>query len=365
MAQSVIHIKDSAAAAQIVKPTLGVRLAFFPILAAGIVLLFLLELSIGTVKIPVSEIVNIIFGGATQHVAWSEIILRLRMPRAVTATIASSALAAGGLLLQTLFRNPLAGPWVLGITAGAKCGVALTLVIAGASSVSAFGRFGFLGNLSLAGGATLGAVMALLLIFAISRRVGVITLLICGLMFQYLAPSVTGILLHLTTEKQVETYGQWNDATFSATTWEQLQIMAPVVLACVVIALLMSKSLNVLLLGENYAKSLGLNLARTKLLAIVSMIGLSGVVTAFCGPVTFLDLAVPHLCRGLFKTSDHRALMPAVILTGAFIGLAADLFVHLPWERHVFHLNYVTALIGAPVILWIILRQKHMRTMDQ
>jgi len=339
----------------------GRNAVIFGLFGIAIVVFFVLELSVGYANVPASSVLKILMGDTT-NTAWRDIVLVLRMPRAVTAIFASAALATGGLMMQTLFRNPLAGPWVLGITAGARLGVSVILFLNGATfNAIAVGSLARLGDLSLATGACVGAMVVLLLIAAIARKVNAVTLLIVGLMFQYLAPALDGILAHMTPEDQRETFKMWYYTEFGEATWSQLEIMVAVIVAAATIALLLAKSLNALRLGENYARSMGEHVGRTRLVALVSMVGLSGIVTAFCGPVSFLDLAVPHLCRGIFRTSDHRILMPAVLVTGALVGLAADFILHLPWKRHVFHLDYVTALIGAPVILWIVLRNPAVR----
>jgi len=325
-------------------------------LAALIPVFFVLELSVGPVPIPPLEVARILAGGEPLRAAWGEIVLSLRMPRAITAVVAGAGLATAGLVLQTLFRNPLAGPWVLGVTAGARFGVSAVLAIQGAAlSAVSLGALGALGDLSLAAGACLGAVLVLALLTAIAPRVSATTLLILGLMFQYLAPSLEGVLAHLTPSEVRDTYRMWFFSEFGAVTWPQLRVLVPAVLVSLAVAWSLVKPLNALLLGETYARSVGEHVVRTRLLAMSSLVGLSGVVTAFCGPVAFLDL---------FKTSDHRVLMPAVVLLGALIALAADWFVHLPWERHIWHLDYVTALIGAPVMIWILLRNRQMRELS-
>lgn len=334
----------------------------FSILLLLVFILFVLELSIGAVAIPPASVVQTLLGLPVERDTWQEIILLLRMPRAITAAVASAALAASGLILQTVFRNPLAGPWVLGITSGAKLGVSFILFLQGAAlSALPLEQFRGIGDFSLAVGALIGATATLALIAAVAPRVSAVTLLIVGLMIQYLAPSLGGILAHLTPKDIYESYKLWMFGEFGVVTWEQLQILVPVVAICFVAAFILSKSLNAMLLGETYAKSLGENVAVVRLVSLASMLGLAALVTAYCGPISFLDLAVPHLCRGLFRTSDHRTLLPAVALTGAAIGLSADLIEHLPWERHVFHVDYVTALIGAPIVLWTVLRNKQLR----
>lgn len=334
----------------------------FPVLAVLFVVLFAAELALGTVSIPLAEIVTILLGGESSQEIWRVIVLELRLPRAITACLAGTALALGGLTLQTLFRNPLAGPWALGITAGAQLGVAMVAVagaVAGSIGLAvALSRLGVLADLSLAAGAFAGATAMLMAVVALSRRVNAVTLLIAGLMFGFLAQGLVAVLLHFTTENQVEVYENWNDGSFGGVTPDKLVVLAPAVALGLFLIGASIKPLNALLLGERYARSLGVRIRRTRNTALFAVVCLAGSVTAYCGPILFLDLAVPHLCRGLFRTTDHRILVPAVALVGSTVALAADLIVHLPWRQHFLHLNAVNALIGAPVVLWVLLRRR-------
>jgi iron complex transport system permease protein len=266
--------------------------------------------------------------------------------------------------MQTLFRNPLASPWTLGVAAGAQLGVAVAVVVAAATGTNIFSRLQVFGNISLAVAASVGSCLVLLIILSVSRRVSTVTLLILGLMFHYLADGLVTMVLHFTDETQVRVFNSWSDGTYGSVTWSQLHILISAVLAGLVIAHLLVKPLNALLLGENYARTLGLSVAQAKLWTFAGTAILAGSVTAYCGPVIFLGVAVPHLCRGLFQTSDHRVLMPAVTLMGALLALSADLVTHLPWQKHVLHMNAVNAMIGAPIVIWILLRQRNMRSLE-
>jgi iron complex transport system permease protein len=330
----------------------------FGLIAIGVIGIFLAELTLGVVAIPLSEIVSVLIGQDASRATWTRIVIDLRLPRALTALFAGSALGASGLLMQTLFRNPLASPWTLGMAAGSSLGVALLVVLAGATSATAFLRFGAFANISLAAAAAIGCTLTLLFILAISRRVSTVTLLIVGLMTHYFIEGLVSLLLHLTDETQVRVFNGWNDGSYANVSWPQLKVLAPVVIIGVTVSTLLIKPLNALLLGENYARTLGLTVRTARLWAFATTTALAGVVTAYCGPVVFLGIAVPHLCRGMFKTADHRTLMPASILVGALLGLIGDLVMHLDWGVHVFHLNTVNALIGAPIVLWAILRRK-------
>ena len=342
----------------------AVRPLYFAILLGGIVVVLFAELMIGTVWIPLTDILKILVGGEPTRETWTRIIIDLRMPRAITALFAGAALGVSGLLMQTLFRNPLASPWTLGLSAGAGFGVAIVVTVAGMGGTYFFGSFSALGSVSLAVAAALGSTLVLLLILAVSKRVSTVTLLIVGLMLHYLFEGFISVVLHFTDETQARLYGGWDDGSFAKITWEQIGVLIPIVVVGLIVSQLLVKPLNALLLGENYARTLGLTVSTARLWAFGVTAILAGAVTAFCGPVVFLGIAIPHLCRGLFNTSDHRILIPACILMGSLLALIADLFTHLPWQKHVFHLNTVNALIGAPVVLWIILRQRNSKALE-
>jgi iron complex transport system permease protein len=341
----------------------GRRLVYILLLAA-VAAVFLGELTIGVVPIPLRSIVSVLFGNPAERVSWTPIVMDLRLPRALTALIAGAGLGVSGLLMQTLFRNPLASPWTLGLAAGAELGVAVVVMLAGAVGASVFAEFGFLGNLSMAVAAGLGSTLVLLAILSIAQRVSAVTLLIAGLMLHYLLEGFVNLLLHFTTESQVRVFESWYEGSFANLTWTHLKILVPVVIAGLIVAQLMVKMLNALLLGNAYARSLGVSVGLVRTLAMVSTAALAGAVTAYCGPIVFLGVAVPHLCRGLLNTSDHRTLMPAVMLLGSLLALTADLITHLRWGFHFLHLNTVNALIGAPVVLWVILRRRNASSLE-
>jgi iron complex transport system permease protein len=337
------------------------RILWFTLLGAGVLTLFLLELSIGTVRLGLSEVLAALFTESAP-LTNVRIMYELRLPRAITAALGGAALGAAGLQLQTLFRNPLADSWSLGLMAGSQLGVALVVTTTTVVGSAFLERFAFLSNLGIVAGSSLGCLLVLLLMVSVARYVSTITLLIFGLMLGFLAQGLISVVLHFTNVSQGKIFSGWNDGSFAGVYWEQFPVLIPLVLTGLLVSLLMAKPLNALLLGEKYAASLGLSVRRSRIIILASAVLLAAPVTAYCGPVLFLGLIVPHLCRGLFSTSDHKVLMPAVILTGATIAMAADLFVHLPWERHFLHLNAVNAVIGAPVVMWIILRNKSMRS---
>ncbi len=337
------------------------RLFLFPILMIGVVAVFLLELGIGSVPIPVSGIVGVLLGQEVAETTWATIILELRLPRTLAAIIGGAALGAAGLQLQTLFKNPLAGPWALGLTAGAQLGVALVVTTAAVIGSSFLENFEFMSNLSIVAGAMLGCLIVLLVMITVSKYVSTITLLIFGLMLGFLAQGLISVILHFTNQSQTKIYAGWNDGSFAGVYWEHFPVLVPLTMIGLVGGWLMAKPLNAFLLGEKYARSMGMSVKRTRLITLGCAVILAGPVTAYCGPVLFLGMILPHMARGLFSTSDHRVLMPAVMLLGAIVAQAADLFVHLPWEKHFLHLNAVNALIGAPVVMWVILKNKKMR----
>lgn len=335
----------------------------FALLALALLVIFLLSLSLGSVKIPLEQIVTILFGGDVEKASWATIVLRFRLPKAITAALAGAALAVSGLQMQTLFRNPLADPFVLGISSGASLGVALVVLAAGvAGGSSLLAGVSLVGDVSLAVASITGSALVLLLVMAVARRVrSTMTLLILGLMFGYATSAVVSVLLYFSIAERIQAYISWTFGSFGGVTWGQLQIFGPVVAAALISSHLLVKPLNALLLGETYARSMGLNVRLARFGVIATSASLAGVVTAFCGPIGFLGVAVPHLCRSLFGTSDHRLLLPAVTLLGGALALGADLLAQLPGSQLTLPLNAVTALLGAPVVTWVILRQHNLR----
>lgn len=342
----------------------GSRAWLYPVLCGTVVALFLLEMIIGSVDIPLHSVVSILLGGEKSQPAWSAILFELRLPRAVTAMLAGASLAVCGLQLQTLFRNPLAGPWAMGITAGAQVGAAVVLLGAGAAGPAFLSAFHFAADLSIVTGAALGSLGVMLLVLLAARRVSAVTLLIMGLMLQFMAQGLVSVLLHFANENMAKVYGSWNEANYNAVTWDRLSSLSPILIAGLAASILLCKSLNALLLGENYARTVGLNVRRARFAVLGGVIVTAGTITAYCGPVSFLDIIVPQICRGLLRTADHRWLMPATILAGACLGLSGDLLINLPWEQHFLHLNPVHALIGGPVVLWLIFSPRSSHALD-
>ncbi|MBO9345381.1 MAG: iron ABC transporter permease [Chloroflexi bacterium] len=340
-------------------PPLGIRRGALLLLAGLALTAFALSLALGPVSIPLDEVLRILLGEQASRETWEIIVVSVRLPKAITALLAGAALSVAGLQMQTLFRNPLADPFVLGVSSGASLGVAL-VVLGGASvSVSVFGRSALLGDFGLASASTLGAASIFLLILAIARRVqNVVTLLVLGLMVGYLTSAVVSLLIYFSLPEQVAAYVNWTFGSFGGVTWGQMQAFAPALVLGLLIALASVKPLNALLLGEGYAKSMGVDVRAARWWITASASLLAGAVTAFCGPIGFLGIAVPHLCRALFGTSDHRVLMPAVILLGGTLAILFDFISQMPGARFVLPLNVITSFIGAPVVLWVVLRRQ-------
>lgn len=325
-----------------------------------IVLLLAANLLVGSVAIPAGEVLRILMGEDAGRESWHYIVWEARLPQALTALLAGSALAVCGLLLQTAFRNPLAGASVLGVNSGAGLGVAVVMLLLGGSITAA--GFSFSGFFSILLGAFAGAmaVMALILFFSTLVRSHVM-LLIIGLMVGYLISSVVSLLNFLATAEGVQSYMVWGMGNFGGVSLRQLPAFASVVLLGLAGALLLIKPLNALLLGERYAENLGVRVRRVRhaLLAVVGV--LTAVTTAFCGPVLFIDLAVPHIARLLLGTANHRILLPATLLAGGAVALACNLVCLLPGEAGLIPLNAVTPLIGAPIVIYVIVSQRGMK----
>lgn len=322
-----------------------------------ITVLFAINLVVGAVDIPLKEVANILMGGKSEHASWEFIVMQSRLPQGITAMLCGASLAVSGLMLQTAFRNPLADPGIFGINSGASLGVALVMLLMGGSiSAGAFSLTGFVATLAAAFvGAML--VMVLILMFATMVRNNVM-LLIIGIMIGYIATSAISLLNFFATEEGVQSYMVWGLGNFGGVSMEQMPAFVIICLGGLVAALLLIKPLNALLLGERYAENLGINTQRVRNWLLVVTGLLTAITTAFCGPVAFIGLAVPHIARMLLGTENHRSLMPATILTGAAIALICNIICVLPGDRGIIPLNAVTPVIGAPVIIYVILKQR-------
>lgn len=316
-------------------------------------LLFLADLAFGSIWIPFKEIKAMLFAENADSI-YKEILLNYRLPKALTAVLAGSALSVAGLLMQTLFRNPLAGPDVLGVNAGASLGVALITMFS--SGVGSY-FLGF-GSWGLVFAAVLGAVGVLLLVILASVRVpDLVSLLIIGMMFGYIAGSIVSLLQNVSSPDTLKIFIVWTFGSLSAVSWSMMPVLLLVVGLGLCLAFLLLKSLNALLLGENYARGLGVSVSRTRFLIIVATALLAGGVTAFAGPIAFIGVTVPHIARGLSGSWNHRIILPASMLCGSCLLLFCDVVSQMPGFTSGLPINSVTALFGAPLIIWILLKR--------
>ncbi|CAN5420342.1 iron ABC transporter permease [soil metagenome] len=334
----------------------------FILLMILLLICFGLNLSLGSVNIPFLQVFTITLGGQGENLIWENIIWNFRLPKAITAVIVGAGLSVSGLQMQTLFKNPLAGPFVLGISSGASLGVAL-LVLAGLN-IGVFGiTVTFWENWWIVIAATLGAALVLMLVMLVSLRVrDNMSLLIIGLMFGSATGALVSVLQFFSEAQQIQAYLIWTFGSLGGLDWNALQIFIPVVLIGLIISIFLVKQMNALLLGENYAQSMGLNMQRVRILIIISTSLLAGSITAFCGPIAFIGIAVPHLARMLFFSADHQILLPAVVISGALLMLICDMIAQLPGSEYTLPINAITSLLGAPVVIWIIISRKNLRT---
>lgn len=324
--------------------------------------LFLIRLAVGSVSIPLEDVISVMLGGDASRTVWKTIILEFRLPQALTAVLAGAALGISGLMMQTLFRNPLADPFILGVSSGASLGVAIVVLTLGAVTTTFLAGLGVLGDISLTAAASLGAGAVMLIVLTVARRVSNgMTLLILGLLFGYMTAAMVSLLLYFSIPERIQAYISWTFGSFSGVTWGQMLIMAPVIGCGLAAAFGLSKALNALLLGEDYAWSMGINIRRVRVSIIVVTSILAGTITAFCGPIGFIGIAVPHLCRSLFNTADHRLLIPVTVIMGAIVALAAALVSSVPGSNIVLPLNAVTAFMGAPVVMWVIVSRQNIK----
>lgn len=332
--------------------------AFFALTPLAILLLAVLSLVVGAVDIPLRDIAAILTGSYEGKASWRYIVLESRLPQVMAAILCGSSLAVSGLLLQTAFRNPLAGPSVFGINSGASLGVALVMLLWGGSlSISEVSFSGFMAVLV---GAFIGAMIVMAIILFFSTLVNSdVMLLIIGIMVGYIASSSISLLNFIATDEGVRSYMTWGMGSFASVSLSQLPLFALSTIVGLTGALLLIKPLNILLLGDRYAKSLGINIRRVRncLLLVTGL--LTAIATAYCGPISFIGLAVPHIVRLLLVTDDHRILIPATILCGMAVALVCNLICVLPGERGIIPLSAVTPIIGAPIIIWVILKRKH------
>lgn len=327
----------------------------FTIILVSIVVFFFLNLILGTISIPLRSIWNIIWNTGEESLIWQNIIWKSRFPQTITALFAGAGLAISGLQMQTVFRNPLAGPSELGISSGASLGVALMILLSGSLGGIALSKVGFFGEIAISFAAIAGAFAVMGIIIAISQRIrGNVILLIIGVMIGYIANAIIGVLKFFSNDEDVRAYVIWGLGSFSKVSGDQVYTFVGIMLVLIPLSFLLIKTLNLMLLGESYARNLGLNIKRSRLYVITCSCVLTAIITAYCGPIVFLGLAVPHLCRTIFQTSDHRILMPAVTLAGASLSLFCNLIARMPGMEGALPINSVTALIGAPIVISVL-----------
>ena len=326
-------------------------------LGAVVLVLFALNLLLGSVSIPAGDVVSILLGDQTAKASWQFIVLESRLPQAITATLCGAALAVSGLMLQTAFRNPLAGPSVFGVNSGAGLGVALVMLfLGGGLSVGSVSITGFAAILLAA---FVGAMMVMAIIFFFSTLVrNSVMLLIIGIMIGYISNSAISLLNFFATDEGVKSYMVWGMGSFGGVSMDNMPVFVIVTLAGLMGALLLIKPLNALMLGDRYAENLGVNIMRVRNWLLIVTGLLTAITTAFCGPVAFIGLAVPHIARLLLTTDNHRQLLPATLLCGSVVALVCNLICYLPGESGVIPLNAVTPLIGAPVIIYVIAHKR-------
>ena len=330
------------------------------ILTAIILILMAGNLFFGSVDIPAETIVNTLLGGEVEKASWSFIVWEARVPQALTALLCGAALAGSGLMLQTAFNNPLAGPSILGINSGASLGVAIVMLLGGGTIATAGVTLS--GFFSIVMGAFIGSmvVMGLILFFSTLIKSNIM-LLITGMMIGYITSSAISLLNFFATAEGVHSYMIWGMGNFSGVSLEQMPYFTSITLAGLILAILLIKPLNALLLGNRYAENLGVNIKRTRNLLLIATGILTAVTTAFCGPVSFIGLAVPHIARLLLGTSNHNSLLPVTLLTGSAVALLCNLICILPGESGIIPLNAVTPVLGAPVIIYVIINQRRIQ----
>ena len=325
-------------------------------------LLFITDIFTGSVAIPLTEILNSLFSGNTLKPEWATILLDFRLPKALTAVIAGTALSVSGLEMQTYFRNPLAGPFVLGISAGASLGVAILVMGISLFTGSVLISAGTQWSVAIASWA--GSGLVLLLILAVSLRIkDNTTILILGILFGSITLAIVSILQYSSSESEVKAFIIWTLGSMGNVTGPQLRIMIISVAAGLLIALFAIKGMNVLLLGEQYTLTMGINIRLIRILIFTSTSILAGTITAFCGPIGFIGIAVPHIARIIFQSSNHRILLPGTLLLGSSIMLISDIISHLPGSKQILPINSVTAIIGIPVVVWIIVKKQRLVTL--
>jgi iron complex transport system permease protein len=333
------------------------------ILLVVLLILFVSDIILGSVQIPLKDVLKIIFTGQSDYPEYLTIIFRFRLPKAITALFAGFALSVSGLQMQTVFRNPLAGPFVLGISAGASLGVAL--LVMGISTFTVISQIGVVGNWTIVMAAWIGSGLILFLILAISARVkDIMTILILGIMFGSATAALVNILQYFSNESMLKAFIVWTMGSLGGVSLTQLKVLIPSVTVGLLITFMLTKILNAMLVGENYAKSMGLNIRVSRFLIFFSTSLLAGSITAFCGPIGFIGIAVPHIARIVFKTANHKSLLPGTMIIGGIVLLLSDIISQLPGHETTLPINSITALVGIPIVIWIIIRNQKLSSLS-
>jgi iron complex transport system permease protein len=328
----------------------------FILIITLLIVVWLFNISLGSVSIPNSEIFSILFQGESSKESWQTIILNYRIPKAITAILVGSGLSISGLLMQTLFRNPLAGPFVLGISSGASLGVAL--LILGSSLIGGISGLAF-SNFGMAIAASLGAFLVLSAVLIAANKVrNTMSILIIGLMFGSITSAIISVLSYFSSAEQLQQFIFWGFGSLGNLSWNELKVFGLIFFVGISLLAFIIKPLNSLLLGENYAKSVGINIKFTRNITLIITSILTGVITAFSGPIAFVGLAVPHLTKLIFNTSNHKILIPAVAIVGAILMLVADTIAQLPTSEYTLPVNAITSLFGAPIVIWLLVRKR-------
>lgn len=332
----------------------------FSILFAGLIFLFIVNISLGSISIPFKEVYTCLTGGQASKPTWEYIIINYRLPKAITAVLVGMGLSVSGLLMQTLFRNPLAGPYVLGLSSGASLGVAF--VILGAGIVPVFLSGLLLSPYGIVLASTLGSTSVLLLVLLVSQRLrDTMAILIVGLMFGSFTSAIVGVLTYFSSAEQLQKFTFWSMGNLGNLSWTSILILTICVLSGLFLSLLSIKPLNALLLGENYAKSMGLNFNKARLMIILATSILAGSITAYAGPIAFIGLAVPHIAKLVFQTSNHTILFWSTLLFGAAIMLVCDVVSQMPGMEVTLPINAITSILGAPVVIWLLIRKRNFK----
>jgi len=330
----------------------------FLILIIILIIVFIVNISLGSVSIPLESIFNSFFTDTNNYTSQEYIIQNYRLPKAITAILVGSGLGISGLLMQTLFRNPLAGPFVLGITSGASLGVAL--LIMGSSIFGGLFATLLISKWSMVMAASLGSFLVLLTVLIVSSRVkDTMAILIIGLMFGSITAALVSVLSYFSSAEELQQYIFWGFGSLGDLQWNEVRIFAVIYSIGILFSIGSIKALNTLLLGENYAKSLGINLKQSRLIIIMATSLLAGTITAFAGPIAFIGLAIPHMTRQIFNTSNHKILIPAVFIFGAIVMLVCDSIAQLPRLDYTLPINAITCIIGAPVVVWLLVKQRN------